>query len=45
MKPLQTHHFGRTAMAMLLATLLIACMRCFVASKWGDEVEVPDELA
>ena len=26
-------------------TLLIACMRCFVASKWGDEVEVPDELA
>lgn len=24
---------------------LIAAMRCFVASKLGDEVEVPDELA
>lgn len=26
-------------------TSLIAAMRCFVASKLGDEVEVPDELA
>lgn len=26
-------------------TLLIAAMRCFVASRLGDEVEVPDELA
>ena len=26
-------------------TLLIAAMRCRVASKLGDEVEVPDELA
>ena len=26
-------------------TRLIAAMRCFVASKLGDEVEVPDELA
>jgi hypothetical protein len=26
-------------------TALIAAMRCFVASKLGDEVEVPDELA
>lgn len=26
-------------------TLLIAAMRCYVASKLGDEVEVPDELA
>lgn len=26
-------------------TLLIAAMRCFVASKLGDEVDVPDELA
>jgi len=26
-------------------TPLIAAMRCFVASKLGDEVEVPDELA
>ncbi|OZA30481.1 MAG: hypothetical protein B7X93_03040 [Hydrogenophilales bacterium 17-61-9] len=25
-------------------THLIAAMRCFVASKLGDEVEVPDEL-
>lgn len=25
-------------------TALIAAMRCFVASKLGDEVEVPDEL-
>ena len=26
-------------------TLLIAAMRCFVASKLGDEVEIPEELA
>lgn len=26
------------------ATPLIAAMRCFVASKLGDEVEVPEEL-
>lgn len=26
-------------------TSLIAAMRCYVASKLGDEVEVPDELA
>ena len=26
-------------------TPLIAAMRCYVASKLGDEVEVPDELA
>jgi hypothetical protein len=25
-------------------TALIAAMRCYVASKLGDEVEVPDEL-
>jgi hypothetical protein len=25
-------------------TLLIAAMRCYVASKMGDEVEVPNEL-
>lgn len=25
-------------------TLLIAAMRCYVASKLGDEVEVPEEL-
>lgn len=26
------------------ATRLIAAMRCFVASKLGDEVEIPEEL-
>ena len=30
------HAFGPTP--------LIAAMRCFVASKLGDEVDVPDEL-
>lgn len=25
-------------------TILEACMRCYVSSKLGDEVEVPDEL-
>jgi hypothetical protein len=25
-------------------TPLIAAMRCYVASKLGDEVEIPDEL-
>jgi hypothetical protein len=25
-------------------TILIAAMRCYVASKLGDEIEVPDEL-
>ena len=25
-------------------TILIAALRCYVASKLGDEVEVPDEL-
>lgn len=25
-------------------TILIAAMRCYVASKLGDEVEIPDEL-
>jgi Protein of unknown function (DUF2591) len=27
------------------STVLIAAMRCYVASKIGDEVEVPEELA
>jgi hypothetical protein len=26
-------------------TPLIAAMRCYVASKLGDEIEIPDELA
>lgn len=30
------HHFGTTP--------LIAAMRCYVASKLGDEIEVPEEL-
>ena len=25
-------------------TPLIAAMRCYVASKWGDEVDIPEEL-
>lgn len=25
-------------------TILIAAMRCYVASKFGEEVEIPDEL-
>lgn len=30
------HHYG--------PTFLIAAMRCYVASKLGDEVDVPEEL-
>ena len=26
-------------------TVLVAAMRCYVASKLGDEIEIPDELA
>ena len=36
---------GPTAIRLYGPTLLIAAMRCYVASKLGDEVEVPDELA
>jgi hypothetical protein len=32
----QHHHFGTTP--------LIAAMRCYVASKLGDEVQLPEEL-
>jgi hypothetical protein len=32
------------ALVILGPTPLVAAMRCFVASKLGDEVEVPDEL-
>lgn len=35
---------GTTAHVRSGPTPLIAVMRCFVASKLGDEVEVPDEL-
>jgi Protein of unknown function (DUF2591) len=31
--------------AMKGATPLIAAMRCYVASKLGDEIEIPDSLA
>jgi hypothetical protein len=33
-----------TGLGMNGPTPLIAAMRCYVASKLGDEVEVPDEL-
>jgi hypothetical protein len=35
-QPREAHGYGETP--------LIAAMRCYVASKLGDEVEVPDEL-
>lgn len=38
-------HIPQTNGKLLYAhTPLIAAMRCYVASKLGDEVEVPDEL-
>ena len=36
---------GRVIFRQYGPTPLIAAMRCYVASKLGDEVEVPDELA
>ena len=37
--------FGETNKTICLGeTLLIAAMRCYVASKLGDEVEVPEEI-
>ena len=39
------HYDGESEPWVLVGdTLLIAAMRCYVASKLGDEVEVPDEL-
>lgn len=35
---------GITGFSALGETSLIAAMRCIVASKLGDEVEIPDEL-
>jgi hypothetical protein len=35
---------GKNKDAIFGPTPLIAAMRCYVASKLGDEVEVPDEL-
>jgi hypothetical protein len=36
--------FSNSALIMLGETTLIAAMRCYVTSKLGDEVEIPDEL-
>ena len=38
-------HKGSSLINIDGPTPLIAAMRCFVASKLGEEVEVPDELA
>ena len=35
---------GQREVVMQAATPLIAAMRCYVASKLGEEVDVPDEL-
>lgn len=37
-------NFGYDEKACTASTPLIAAMRCLVAAKLGDEVEVPDEL-
>ena len=39
-----TAYFGQHGPCMDGPTPLIAAMRCYVASKLGDEVEVPEEL-
>lgn len=41
----QRSHDGTAAKCYYGATFLIAAMRCYVASRLGDEVKVPDELA
>jgi hypothetical protein len=38
------NHMNQTPEPMHGPTPLIAAMRCYVASKMGDEVEVPEEL-
>jgi hypothetical protein len=37
-------HPKNAALGILGQTFLIAAMRCFVASKLGDEIEIPKEL-
>ena len=37
--------FGQHNNAQYATTPLIAAMRCYVSSRLGDDVEVPDELA
>ena len=39
-----TQYDLHTPVGCLGSTLLIAAMRCFIASKLGDEVEVPEHL-
>lgn len=39
-----TAHWGRHATRYIGPSPLIAAMRCYVASKLGDEVEIPKEL-
>ena len=49
---IETRHDGRKAWcawhkdygAIFGTTLLIAAMRCYVASRLGDEVDIPEEL-
>jgi len=38
------NHMNQTPEPMHGPTPLIAAMRCYVASKMGDEIEVPEEL-
>ena len=38
------HNHSADAAVVCGPTPLIAAMRCYVASKLGDEVEIPDEL-
>ena len=38
-------HPKYAAFQLLGPTALIAAMRCYVASRMGDEVEIPEELA
>ncbi len=38
------NHDYKPTYSMVGPTLLVAGMRCFVASRFGDEVEVPQEL-
>jgi hypothetical protein len=36
--------FGDDTLSCTAPTFLIAAMRCFVASKLGDNIEIPEEL-
>jgi hypothetical protein len=38
------HECAEQGLRITGPTALVAAMRCYVASKLGDEVEVPDEL-